>query len=163
MWTAKMPERFRDAWLNTFARECFVDTGDRDYLCARSAWRHRLVEHFLWNGLQVVEKYLKAILLFNGRSAKGLSHNLERAFGRVLAISDIPFDFPKRVVVFIAYLHRHGPSRYLEIPFYARGHELVELAEGGEQPIGTFLFLESGGRDAAEFEVFFVDPLLVAG
>jgi len=38
----------------------------------------------------------------------------------------------------------------------------AELPEGGEHPIGAFLLLKSGGRDAAEFEVFFVDPLLIA-
>lgn len=39
----------------------------------------------------------------------------------------------------------------------------AELAEGGEHPFGAALFLEGGGGDAAEFEVFFVNPLLVAG
>lgn len=38
----------------------------------------------------------------------------------------------------------------------------AELAEGGEHPFGAFLLLEGGRRDAAEFEVFFVNPLLVA-
>ena len=39
----------------------------------------------------------------------------------------------------------------------------AELAKGGEHVFGAFLFLEGGGGDAADFEVFFVDPLLVAG
>ena len=39
----------------------------------------------------------------------------------------------------------------------------AELAKGGEHVFRAFLFLEGGGGDAADFEVFFVDPEFVAG
>jgi len=59
--------------LNTYAHECLMRMADQDYLAARICYRHNLIDQFLWSALQAVEKYLKAILLYNRASAKGLS------------------------------------------------------------------------------------------
>lgn len=59
--------------LNTFAKDVFRKQADCDYVAARSNYRLRLREQFLWSSLQAIEKYLKAILLFNGISARYLS------------------------------------------------------------------------------------------
>ena len=42
--------------------------------CARACYRLKFSQQFLWSPLQAVEKYLKAILLYNDRSAKGLGY-----------------------------------------------------------------------------------------
>ena len=122
-----MPEKYSDAWRNQFASECFVGPADRDYLCARAAWRLGVAENFLWLGSQSLEKYLKAILLFNGCAAKGIGHNLAKALTRVRSIHLLPISWPDPVLRCIDHFHRHGQKRYLDIPFYCRGHELVDL------------------------------------
>lgn len=100
---------------------------DRDYLAARACWRLRLPEQFLWSALQTVEKQLKAILLYNGQSAKGLGHDVAHALDLVTAIPDLGFAPPEVIRSFVAYLNRHAPNRYLERPFYLRGEEIFEL------------------------------------
>jgi len=56
--------------LNTFATDIFRKQADYDYIAARANYRMRLRQQFLWSAHQAVEKYLKAILLFNGKSAR---------------------------------------------------------------------------------------------
>ena len=112
---------------NAVVRECLVDMADRDYIAARLCWRGRLPEQFLWNGLQALEKQFKAIVVLNGRSAKGFGHNIEKGLTHVLAIADLKVDPPKVIRDFVKYLNHHAPNRYLERPFYLRGAELFEL------------------------------------
>ncbi|UFN47861.1 hypothetical protein LPC08_17840 [Roseomonas sp. OT10] len=54
----------------------FVYTADENYLLARLAFINRLPLDFLWLSLHAIEKYYKAILLFNGRSTKKFGHDL---------------------------------------------------------------------------------------
>jgi hypothetical protein len=82
---------------------------------------------FLWAALQAIEKYFKAILLFNGRSARGLGHGLLNAYERVLSIDDIPFDFPEQTREFLDRLESFGPNRYLQRPYSTWGDELALL------------------------------------
>jgi len=101
------------ALINDFARRSFRDTADQDYIAARVNYVANLPEPFLWCSLQAIEKYLKAILLFNDCSAKNLSHDLEKGLSRVLEIDDIDFDMPADVKRFIRYLNTFGANRYL--------------------------------------------------
>ena len=112
---------------NAMVRECLTDMADRDYLAARICWRTRLPEQFLWNALQAIEKQLKAILVLNNRSARGLSHDIERALDKVCAIPDLRLDPPTVIRDFVGYLNRHGPNRYAERSITLRGAELFEL------------------------------------
>lgn len=112
---------------NSMVRECLVDMSDRDYLAARVCWRTRLPEQFLWNALQAIEKQLKAILVLNGQSARGLSHNIDKSLEKVCEIPDLKLDPPKVIRDFVRYLNKHGPNRYLERSFYLRGAEIFEL------------------------------------
>jgi HEPN domain-containing protein len=122
-----MPTTLGLAVRRSLVRECLVDMGDRDYLAARISWRTRLPEQFLWSALQTVEKALKAILLFNDRSARRLGHDLEKALAKVDEIQDLDIHLHRDVRAFIKYLTRHGPNRYLERGFYLRGSELFDL------------------------------------
>jgi hypothetical protein len=54
--------------VNSFATECFRNVADTDYVAARMHSRFGLIEQFQWSALQAIEKYLKAILLYNARA-----------------------------------------------------------------------------------------------
>jgi hypothetical protein len=64
-------------------REHFLETADGDYLAARWAWDNGRFYNFCWSASQCVEKYLKAALLYDGRSSKGFGHNLNSLFNEV--------------------------------------------------------------------------------
>ncbi len=72
-----------DRKLNDLATRSFRDIADGDYIVARQAFRQRLIQQALWSSLQAIEKYLKAILLYNRVSSKNLSHNIVGALARV--------------------------------------------------------------------------------
>jgi hypothetical protein len=44
--------------LNDFAKRCFRDVADHDYILARLAYRSGLFPQFHWCALQAIEKYL---------------------------------------------------------------------------------------------------------
>jgi HEPN domain-containing protein len=123
--------------LNSYAREVFRDQADQDYISARSIYRLKFREQFLWSSLQAVEKYLKGILLYNGVSAlyknwpstKGpqFSHDLVALLEAVKKVPDIDFDCPAGVERFVDYLNRLGPNRYFDRPTYTRGDEIHSL------------------------------------
>jgi HEPN domain-containing protein len=125
--------------LNTFAREVFRDQADQDYISARSIYKLHFREQFLWSSLQAIEKYLKAILLYNGVSCrykkwptpKGpeFGHDIVALFEAVKRIADISFTCPERVEEFVGYLNRLGPNRYFDRVTYARGDEIHRLDE----------------------------------
>lgn len=112
---------------NEFARRSFRDVADQDYIAARLSHRAHLREPFLWSSLQAIEKYLKAILLFNNKSSKGVGHNLEEALHRVKCIEDIAFFIPDEAQKFIQYLNEYGANRYLEHSTHLRQHAILEL------------------------------------
>ena len=71
-----------------FIDRSFRDVADTDYVCARVCHRLDLKQQFLWASLQAIEKYLKAILLYNHRSAKRLGHDIEQAYERLQEIAE---------------------------------------------------------------------------
>ncbi len=56
----------------------FIATADQNYILSRLAYFNQLDLDFFWLSLHAIEKYFKAMLLLNGRSAKGYGHNLTR-------------------------------------------------------------------------------------
>jgi hypothetical protein len=62
----------------------FIATADENYILARWAAIRHLDLDFLWLGLHAIEKYLKALLLLNGKPAKRYGHNIERLYHDVL-------------------------------------------------------------------------------
>lgn len=123
----RLTEHRRRVYRNDFATRCFRNVADEDYIAARTSYRFGLVEPFLWSSLQAVEKYVKAILLYNDCSTKGINHDVEKGFNRLSRIGDIEFDLHEDVSKFIHYLSRHASSRYLERPYYTMGRELLRL------------------------------------
>jgi len=114
-------------WLNEFANRSFRDIADRDYIAARMSYRAGLDEPFLWSALQAIEKYLKAIHLYNAESAKGFGHDIAKLMKSAKAIPDIQFELPEDVENFIQYLNDYGANRYLEFPSSVRMNALFEL------------------------------------
>lgn len=116
--------------LDRFATN-FRKQADYDYISARSNFRMGLRQQFLWAGLQAVEKYLKAILLFNGKSArfsnfpptkekneKGMGHDLEALNAAVHQISHLNYSIEECNLKFLSYLSKQGENRYLSIDAY---------------------------------------------
>ncbi|MEO8360952.1 MAG: HEPN domain-containing protein [Vicinamibacteria bacterium] len=110
-----------------FVHRSFRDMADMDYIGARVLYRSGLLPPFLNAANQAIEKYLKAILLYNDRSAKGLGHDLEKALARIGDAADLQLDLPEDVQSFIKRLNGEGGNRYFEFPMRVMGDELLHL------------------------------------
>jgi HEPN domain-containing protein len=113
--------------LNEFATRVFRNEADKDYIVARIAYRFAFDQQFLWSAEQAVEKYLKAILLYNATSAKRIRHSLRKALNRIRSIQNFDLRLPQHVTDFVEYLDDYGPDRYLEFPSHVPMHSLLEL------------------------------------
>jgi len=115
-----------DRYLNSYACQSFRDQADRDYIAARLACRYELFPQFLWASQQAIEKYLKAILLFNRIKARNVGHDLREA---LRLLGEIPFEikFSKRTKGFLEHIATYGQYRYLDVPFFVVGFALVDL------------------------------------
>ena len=112
--------------LNDFATRCFRDLGDGDYICARMAYRARQIEQFHWMSLQAIEKYLKAILLYNKIKAPNIGHSLKKAIDKC---KDLEFEInlSEKSRNFINHLDTNGQCRYLEISYHSFNITLLDL------------------------------------
>ena len=110
--------------LNEIAICCFRNIADNDYIGARTLFRYELIHQAYWSSLQAIEKYLKAILLFNGISTKNLSHELDKSLELINNIKEIEFNLPSDVVSFIDEINNEGANRYYEYPY---GFEKLSL------------------------------------
>lgn len=118
-----------DRAINSFATQSFRDQADRDYISARLACRAELMPQFLWASQQAIEKYLKAILLYNRVAIPKLTHDLAALLSLVETIPNAPFKLTlsDRSRKFIEHLATNGVNRYIEKPYYVLGHILVDL------------------------------------
>lgn len=103
--------------LNRVAEICFRNIADNDYISARTLFRYELIHQAYWCSLQTIEKYLKAILLFNGKSTIRLSHDLHHSLKLIKDIKEINFTLPKDVLIFIDLINNEGANRYYEYPY----------------------------------------------
>ena len=116
--------------LNTFASDVFRKQADYDYIAARANYRMRLRQQFLWSAHQAVEKYLKATLLFNGRSARyytppgttkrpEFGHDLDALVTEVKNIALFKLEIEPEDEKFLSYLSSQGgANRYLSTSTY---------------------------------------------
>ncbi len=116
-----------DTWVDVFIDTSFRDSADEDYIAARVAYRLELTHTFHWSSLQAVEKYIKAILLYNRGSTVGLGHNVSKGFRKLQQIPDIPFVFPADIKLFVDYINEEGPNRYRGFPAELQPDALVGL------------------------------------
>lgn len=112
--------------INDFATRSFRDVADQDYIAARLSYRHGLHSQFHWQSLQALEKYLKAILLYNRVKAKDINHDLDKAIKHT---RKLPFLLKRSPITdkFIQHLSDFGRFRYLESSYFIRGPKLAEL------------------------------------
>lgn len=115
-----------DRYLNSFATQSFRDQADRDYISARLACRYELFPQFLWSSQQAIEKYLKAILLYNRIKATKVGHDINSAM-RLAAGLPFKIELSDRSKTFVELIATYGEFRYLDVPFHVYGHLLVDL------------------------------------
>lgn len=99
----------------------------------------RLEQQFLWSALQALEKYFKAILLFNGlssrwpsnngeRKVKEFNHDISRLRNEIASkITYFDLDIPNEE--FFAYIAKYGSNRYFTRSSYVRADSLDQLDE----------------------------------
>lgn len=115
-----------DRFLNSFATESFRDQADRDYIAARLACRYELFPQFLWSSQQAIEKYLKAILLYNRIKAVRVRHDIRKALELTKGMS-FKIQLSSRCQRFFDLVADYGEFRYLDIPFQVAGHVMLDL------------------------------------
>ena len=113
--------------LDAIAREGFRDLADYDYISARVSFRLGLREQYYWSALQAVEKYLKAILLFNQRKVKDLTHYVVKANKRIKESTRVPLIFDEDQLQLLVVLEEFGNNRYLTKYTQMIGDELPKF------------------------------------
>jgi hypothetical protein len=59
-----------------FINQTLLRAADEEYAMARFAFQNQLFHCYCWSSLHCLEKYMKAAILFNYGSVKGIGHNL---------------------------------------------------------------------------------------
>jgi len=116
-----------DDKINDFAIRCFRDQGDDDYVSARMSFRSALVGPLLWSSLQMIEKYLKCILLLNRISSKKMFHNLAFGLDAIRRSGKLDVALTRKTRDFIEHIDAFGRFRYLEVSNVAYGANLLQL------------------------------------
>jgi HEPN domain-containing protein len=101
-----------DSLLNDFAIRSFRDEGDADYISARMSFR-AAIDTSLWASQQMVEKYLKCILLLNRIPARHVKHDLHKGIDAIHQSGKISLDLTPKTQQFINYIDSYGVYRYL--------------------------------------------------
>ena len=115
-----------DRYINSFADQSFRDQADRDYIAARLACRFELMPQFLWASHQAVEKYFKAILLYNKINATKVGHDLKKAQVLTSRLS-FKIDLSPSSQKFMDHLAHCGEFRYIDVPYAVQGYALIDL------------------------------------
>lgn len=128
---------------NNLVHELFVRTADENYVTSRWCAINRLNTDFLWLAVHALEKYLKAVLLVNGRSSKRYSHDIVRLYAEVKTLAgpllpdnltkpadlDTPHWLDRTPEQFMEHLLRNGnaDNRYLIYGYVTRSQDLHML------------------------------------
>ena len=115
---------YKEIYKNEFARRNFLGIADYEYVSARTLYRNECYDQFLTMAHQCIEKYLKAILLYNDKSTK-FGHDIEKGLDMVKKIEEIKLE--GNTISFIKELEQVRFARYLTGPFYGRGYFLLNL------------------------------------
>jgi HEPN domain-containing protein len=113
--------------LNDFATRSFRDTADRDYVHARLAFKNGLVPQFQWSALHCLEKYVKAILLYNRISSKGQKHEVTEGLRRLQVNGKFNITISEATSRFINRLESGAAYRYFEISYANHRDDLFHL------------------------------------
>jgi len=136
--TAPLPAQF--AAKSSIIKELLINTADENYVVARTCFHANLNVDFFWLAVHCLEKYLKAVLLHNGHSAKSYGHNIVELYKDVRPLAPEllppnlvrPEGMPQElwreepVVEFIERLHKDGQAdnRYQLFGYVRRAEDL---------------------------------------
>ncbi|MGY4617264.1 hypothetical protein ACVWZ4_002491 [Bradyrhizobium sp. USDA 4472] len=146
-----MPDTLDDFYADrhSIIEDLFIRTADDNYVLARWCFHQSMNVDFFWLAVHALEKYLKAILLLNGMSSKGIGskqyqHNIVDLYAAVapLAPELLPADLNKpddrmpdeywrveTMVDFLARLYRDGQAhnRYQLFGYSRQAEDLWKL------------------------------------
>lgn len=82
------PEKFEaERYAVQVIYDSFVITADQDYLAARLLAQSGLYRPFFWSAAQAIEKYLKTLLLMNGKSTLEFQgHPIKKLFNQAIKV-----------------------------------------------------------------------------
>lgn len=115
----------RVAIKNMFAKQCFLDIADYDYIGARILFRNECWDQFLHLAHQSLEKYLKTILLFNNFDTRSGGHDLEKLLKDVDKIELVSLE--RETKNFIKEINGVRFVRYLSAPISGKRDYLIKL------------------------------------
>ena len=137
----KYPELYAE--MNSIVKELFISTADDNYTLARWCFQQNINIDFFWLSVHCLEKYFKAVLLINGKSARNFGHNIEKLYAAVkllapeLLVSEFerPANMPpplwrnEAVPNFVKRLHQDGQAnnRYLLFGYGRHAEDLFKL------------------------------------
>src|ERR1700737_1057245 len=75
------PEQYAEK--HSIVKELFIATADDNYIAARWCFHENLNVDFFWLAVHCLEKYLKAVLLLNGKSSLGYQHEIIELFEEI--------------------------------------------------------------------------------
>lgn len=116
-----------DVLLNNFATRSFRDMADRDYVHARLAFRHHLIPQFQWSALHCLEKYVKAILLYNRIPGKKIKHEISAGLMLIESEAKFSITLPSECVKYVKRLESGARFRYYEVSYASRSDDLILL------------------------------------
>ncbi len=118
-----------DCRIDRFLEQTLRDAADDDYVSARQSGLINQWRSFGWSGLQAIEKYLKALLVFHRISVKTYSHDLKALFSH--CNEKLPFNIAlkSRLHTMLQWLDQFGIDRYRANPFQAFGVAVADLDE----------------------------------
>jgi HEPN domain-containing protein len=116
-----------DFVLSDFVDRSFRDIADEEYIAARIQYRCQLIFPCSWSAHQALEKYLKAILLYNRKKTNSIRHDIGTALQHVKDIADLQFSIPDEVEDFISYVNKQGTNRYFTSRFHFIEGFLLQL------------------------------------
>ena len=105
-----------EAMKNTIVRELYVHTADENYIVARWATANQLHVDFFWLAVHALEKYMKAVLLMNGRHAKSQHHNIVGLLKEIEGFAGelLPIKLEKPAELKIVYWIDLAPVQFVE-------------------------------------------------
>lgn len=113
--------------LNEFARRCFRDTADRDYIHARLAYRARLVQPFLWSSIHCLEKYVKGILMYNRIASGDLDHTVLKGLRRLRSEAKFQIELDPGSQEFLERLEQGAADRYFLTSYNDLPYDIIRL------------------------------------
>jgi HEPN domain-containing protein len=104
-----------------------LDEADRDYILARYCFQNGFCLQYVWSRSQTLEKYLKAILLYNGRSIKSYNHNIKKLYEDVISIDGMFLNEFEGMDQFVFDCEKGAHARYGTEDIYFKGDDIDKL------------------------------------